>query len=163
MVFFFRKERVMTRRHTIIDRLDHDTRNERRVTVMFPRFILCIDPRAEVEMMTLTAMRDRTGCVLSLADGIKDGSGQPVLIRNHHGGVRQQSWHENPHATIPVYWFLGYMLVQNRWGHIKRVLQLLPTQDRYRIYEQSALEYMGPRRGQLADLIAPLGLVLPPY
>ncbi len=152
----------MTRRHTTFWREDTNLRYERRININPPppgAQSYSIDPRQEIELRTLTCLFDRTGCVVSMADGFQS-AGMMVEMHTNVCGIRKRYFHMQRYSSVPIYWFLGYALAQNRWGHIKRLLGKLPhTVDKFRIYEDSAHEYMGSRRGQPADLIAPLGLI----
>lgn len=148
------------RQYVIIDRREANLRYERRVFIIPPNGReLRIDPRQEIEVLTLAYLGNRDGCVIGMADGFQS-AGVKIAITNCRYGFPAREFHVRCHPSVPIYWFLGYALAQNRWEHIKRVVQVIPVAQRFHIYESSALEFMGRRLGQQADLIAPVGLLV---
>lgn len=149
----------MGRAYTVFWRPDEKPWEERRIHILPPGgHNYAIDPRQEIELHTYVILPDRTGCVISMADGFQ-AAGMRVQMRLNRYGVRTQVWHIQRYEPVAIYWFLGYCLAQNRWGHIKRALGMLPVQDRFRIYQDSTYEYFYHRRGKTADLIVPLSVL----
>ena len=155
-----RKEKKMGRAYTVIWRPDEKPWEERRVHILPPGgHNYAIDPRQEIELRTCVILPDRKGCVVSMADGFQ-AAGMRVQMRSNRNGIRTHAWHVQRFEPVAIYWFLGYCLAQNRWGRIKRVLEMLPVVDRFTVYQDSAYEFFSRRRGKPADLVAPLGIFL---
>lgn len=148
------------RTYTIIDRPDMNPRHERTVFILLPTGpTVPINPKREIEHYTHVWLKDRIGCVVGMADGFQS-AGVQIAMRTNRNGILKCEFHRQCHPSVPIYWFLGYALAQSRWEHIKRVIQMIPWDKRFDIYEDSALEFMGRRLGQQADLIAPVGLLV---
>ncbi len=148
------------RQYVIIDRPDVNVRHERTVFILLPNGTnIPINPQKEIEFHTHVWLRDRVGCIVSMADGFQS-VGVQIAMRTNRNNISKCEFHVRCHPSVPIYWFLGYALAQNRWEHIKRVIQVIPVAQRFHIYESSALEFMGRRLGQQADLIAPVGLLV---